>query len=250
MNVSHHSNLMKSHQDRFFSYVRDKLERIDDIKADELSIHKRVLYVTYIDSLSALIFPAYTQNRARFTDFVVKFGGWQHAERVSTPHLVRALSLNPDPAYDKVRALALKTLNAWRSGSHIDLSSDLEAGFVGTHWPPGKSYEQPIAGAAWTHLKHVELLYAYRNSLVHDFRALGPSYDLPEDEEPYYISTHTSSANGTVSEFHWELVYPSAFLRTLAMSALATVETHIRGNQIDPIEVLSTGRYWVEALNR
>lgn len=241
---------MTSRQDRFFSYVRDKLERIDEIKSDELSVHKRVLYVTYIDSLSALIYPSYSQNRARFTDFVIKFGNWQHAEKVSTPHLARALSLNPDPAYDKVRALALKTVNAWRSGSHIDLSFDLEAGFVGTHWPTGKSYEQPVVGATWTHLKHVELLYAYRNSLVHDFRTLGPGYDLPEDEGPYYISTDTASTEGTVAEFHWELVYPAAFLRNLATSALTTVETHIRNNEIDPVEVLRTGRYWIEALNR
>jgi hypothetical protein len=241
---------MTARQDRFFSYVRDKLERIDDITSDKLAVHKRVLYVTYIDSLSALVYPAYTQNRARFTDFVVKFGGWQHAERVSTPHLVRALSLNPDPAYDKVRALAMKTLGEWRSGSHIDLSFDLAAGFVGSHWPNGKLYEQPIVGATWTHLKHVELLYAYRNSLVHDFRALGPGYDFPEDEDPYYISTHTSSVDSNVVEFHWELVYPSAFLCTLATSALDSLEAHIRGNQIDPFEVLSTGRFWIEALNR
>ena len=241
---------MNSPQDRFFSYVRDKLERIDEITSDDLAIHKKVLYVTYIDSLSALVYPAYSQNRARFTDFVVRFGDWEHSERVSTPHLVRALSLNPDPAYDKIRELVLKTLNSWRSGSHIALSSDLEAGVVGTHWPSGKLYAQPDEVATWKHLKHVELLYAYRNSLVHSFRALGPSYDMPEDKVPYYIRTFTSSANTEENESHWELVYPTTFLRELARSALSAVEAHFRDKQIDPIESLRTGRFWVKALNK
>lgn len=241
---------MSSRQDRYFAHVRGKLEQIDRVSGDDLSVHRRVLYVTYVDSLSALVFPAYTQNRPRFTDFVVKFCGWKYAERVSTPHLVRALLLNPDPAFDKVRTLARESVRSWRSGSHIDLSSDLEAGLVGTHWPSGKFYEQPVAGAAWNHLKHVELLYAYRNALVHDFVALGAAYDLPEDDEPYYISTHTVSGGQREEPFHWELVYPSAFLRNLANNGLASVEEHIRRNEIDPFEVLSKGRYWVEALNR
>ena len=93
-------------------------------------------------------------------------------------------------------------------------------------------------------------MYTYRNSLVHEFRALGPGYNLPEDQAPYYISTHTSSASNDASEFHWELVYPLAFLRTLSQSALAAVEMYIGGNQIDPIEVLRTERFWLMALNR
>ncbi len=68
------------------------------------------------------------------------------------------------------------------------------------------------------------MLYTYRNTLVHDFRALGPGYNLPEDQAPYYIITRTSSASNNASEFHWELVYP--------------------------IEVLRSGRFWLKALNR
>jgi hypothetical protein len=241
---------MTSRQDRFFSYVREKLVRIDGITDEDLLVHKKVLYVTFLDSISALIYPAYSQNRARFTEFVLRFGKWEEAERVSTPHLARALSLNPDPAYDKVRALVHSTLDSWRQGAHIDLTSDLEAGVVGTHWPSGKLHEQPVEGAAWTHLKHVELLYAFRNSLVHDFRALGPPYDMPEDESPYYISTHTSPTDSTESEFHWELVYPIDFLRRLASTALDSAEAHVRRNHIDPVEVLRTGRYWLRALNK
>lgn len=237
---------MNTRQDRFFSYIRDKLERIDDIVSDDLKLHKKILYVAFVDSLSALVYPAYSQNRSRFTEFVTRFGNWANSERVSTPHLARALRLNPDPAYDKVRKLVLGTLDSWRPGKLIPLSSDLEAGVVGTHWPSGKVYEQPVEGATWAHLKHVELLYAYRNSLVHGFRPLGTDPEMPEDQDPYYLSSHDSSH----SEVHWELIYPTAFLRGISHSALAAVEQHIRGNQIDPVEVLRSGRFWIRALNK
>lgn len=241
---------MSSRQDRFFSYVRDKFTGIDAITDERLFVHKKVLYVTFLDSISALVYPAYNQNRTRFTNFVLRFGNWEYAERVSTPHLARALSLNPDPAFENVRGLVQKTLASWRAGTRIELSSDIEAGIVGTHWPIGKLYEQPVEGATWTHLKHVELLYTYRNSLVHGFRSLGVPYDMPEDREPYYISTYTSTADSSESEFHWELVYPIVFLRNLVSSALVSVEAHIRQNEIDPVEVLRTGRYWLKALNK
>ena len=73
---------------------------------------------------------------------------------------------------------------------------------------------------------------------------------MPEDEFPYYISTHTSPAHSTEAEFYWELVYPIAFLRRLANTALDSAEAHVRQNHIDPVEVLRTGRYWLRALNK
>lgn len=236
-----HQTLMIASQNRFFDFARDKFNRIEEFASNDLALHRKVLYVTYIDSLSALVYPAYRQNRSRFTEFVIKFGNWANAERVCTPHLARALSLNPDPAYDKIRALVHEKLSAWRLCSHVEISADLEASVVGTHWPSGKHYEQ---------LMHVELLYAFRNSLVHDFRQLGPGYDLPEDHDPYYTTTHTVSGEDKTGSFHWELVYPEAFLRHLADTALLATETHVCANQINPADVLKTGKYWVTALNR
>lgn len=242
---------METKQTWFFAYTKGKLDRIDDISSADLKVHKKILYVAFIDSLSGLVYPAHSQNRERFTEVVLTFGKWNDAGKVSTPHLARALRINPDPSYDKVRDLVLQNLDSWSAGDLIPLSRDLDAGVIGSHWPQGKRYEQPVEGAPWNHLKHVELLYAYRNALVHSFRPLGPDAEMPEDATPYYLSTHDATSGGRGSEeFHWQLIYPTVFLRTLAHDIFEAVEGHIRKNSIDPIEVLRGGKYWIRELNK
>ena len=241
---------MNDRHDRYFGFIREKLEGIDNLDSEALRTHRKVLYVAFVDSLSAIVFPAYSHNRDRFTAFVTQFGNWPDAGRISTPHLARALALNPDPAYNKVRALVSQSFGKWSPGALVPLSQDLEAGVVGTHWPSGRNYEQPVPGASWEHFKHAELLYSYRNSLVHGFRSLGLSAEVPEDREPYYLSSHDATPDAVSKLPHWELIYPVAFLSKLAQSSLTAVETHMRANLIDPVEVLRSGRFWVRALNR
>jgi hypothetical protein len=241
---------MNDRHDRFFAFIREKLEGIDTLDSEALRTHRKVLYVAFIDSLSAIVFPAYLHNRERFTAFVAQFGNWPDAGRISTPHLARALALNPDPAYNTVRALVSQSFGKWSPGALVPLSQDLEAGVVGTHWPRGKNYERAVQGASWEHFKHAELLYAYRNSLVHGFRGLGLGHELSEDQEPYYLSSHDATPDAPSKLPHWELIYPVAFLSSLAQSSLVAVESHLRANRIDPVEVLRSGRFWVRALNR
>ncbi len=242
---------MTPRQSRFFEFTEANLQRIDSLDAADLKTLRKILYVSFIDSLSGLIYPIFSQNRERFTTFVVQFGSWANAEKVNTPHLARALALNPDPSFDKVRTVVLANLNSWGSGELIKIDRDLDAGVIGTHWPQGKRYEQPVDGAPWQHLKHVELLYAYRNALVHGFRPLGHDAEVPEDTEPYYLHTsELSPPPSAESDEYWELIYPTAFLRSLARTLLEATREHICKNEIDPVAVLRGGRYWLRELNR
>jgi hypothetical protein len=242
---------MTPRQTRFFEFTEENLHRIDSLDSADFKTLRKILYVSFIDSLSGLVYPTSSQNRERFTTFVVRFGAWLNAERVNTPHLARALTLNPDPEYDRVRRVVLDNLESWNTGDLVKIDQDLEAGVIGTHWPQGRKHEQPVEGAPWQHLKHVELLYAYRNALVHGFRPLGHDAEVPEDSEPYYL--HTAEISPPPSEGsseYWELIYPTAFLRTLARTLFQATRDHICSNNIDPVAVLRGGRYWLRELNR
>ena len=162
---------MSTRIDRYFGYVGEQLSEIDSLP-EQLKTHRQILYVAFIDSLSTLVLPAYQNNRARFTDFVLAACAWPNATRISSTHLNRALTLNPDPAFNKVRELLYKTIATWSPGELVGIDRDLEAGTIGTHWPHGKQYEHAVPGAPWLHLRHVELLYAHRNALVHGFRRI------------------------------------------------------------------------------
>lgn len=242
---------MESQHERFFVYLKAQLDCIELIELDNLKIHKKILYVSFIDAIAGLVYPTYS-NRERFIELIRNFGSWRHSDKVSVPHLMRALRLNPDPSYNKIRALVTDSLSKWREGDQISLEHDLDSVKVGTHWPSGKKYEQPVEGATWMHLKHVELLYAYRNALVHEFRSLGMDLESSgEDTEPYYLTNYEITNGGTRCEsVHWELIYPSLFLKNLANNIFESVRNHIGQSNIDLIDVVQRGKYWVKELNR
>jgi hypothetical protein len=245
------TDTMSPRQSRFFVFTQANLKRIDSLDAADLKTLRKILYVSFIDSLSGLVYPTFSQNRERFTTFVTRFSSWSNAEKVNTPHLAHALTLNPDPSYNKIRAVVLENLNSWGGGELIKIDCDLSAEVIGTHWPKGKRYEQMVDGTPWQHLKHVELLYAYRNALVHGFRPLGHDVEVPEDTEPYYLNmSETSSSPSAESDDYWELIYPTGFLRSLAHMLLDATRDHICENGIDPVAVLRGGRYWLNELNR
>lgn len=244
-------NNMESRQESFFNYLKHQLDSIELLTSNELKIHKKILYVSFIDTLAGLIYPTYS-NRERFTELVRNFGAWKDADKVSSPHLLRALKLNPDPAYDRIRKLIAESMSEWKEGDQIALDKDLDAAVVGTHWPTGKRYEQPVDGAAWVHLKHVELFYAYRNALIHEFRPLGTDLESwPDDSIPYYLSCYEITKKGAFSELtHWDLIYPSVFLKNLTTNILDSTRVHIAQAGIDPIDVMRSGKYWVKELNK
>lgn len=236
---------MKERHDRFFSYIREKLQQIVAIGHDEYKLHKKVLYVSFLDSMSGLAYPAINSPGQRFVQFVRIFTAWDDCERVCTPHLNRALKLNPDPAYDKVRELVSGTLSKWRVNGQTPISEDLDAGVVGSHWPKGNDYKQIVKGVGLSHLKHTQLLYTYRNSLVHGFRAPSMDLEMPEDYRPYYLGHDSRDGTGV----HFGLIYPTAFLYELCETALNGLEEHYRKNGIDPVAVMRGGRFWLSVLN-
>ncbi|MGI9304277.1 MAG: hypothetical protein ACR2RB_16470 [Gammaproteobacteria bacterium] len=92
---------------RFFEYLRSQLDLINTLSGRDLKLHRKILYVSMIDTVAGLIYPAYG-NRDRFVSVLEVFGGWQDATRVSVPHLVKALERNPSPAYNRLRQKALR----------------------------------------------------------------------------------------------------------------------------------------------
>lgn len=88
--------------------------------------------------------------------------------------------------------------------------------------------------------RHVELLYSYRNHLVHEFRE--PGYDrgvLGDDVTPYYMGMITKQGNGV-----WELAYPTNFFAWVTERALANLRTYLEVNHLDPYAFYRFGSPW------
>jgi hypothetical protein len=239
------------HIDRFIGYFKKQLELIDGIpKSDSSKIFRKALYVSVIDTLSKCVFPHRVGNRERFVAFVMRFSNWSEGYNVSMPHLEKLLRVNPDPAYEKLR----KSIFAAYNGSLVHRSQivgiDTDPTYedIKKDWPVQKECRIPIEGVTLESLQHFNLLYAYRNSLVHELREPGYGMEFDEDEQyPYYHSRTIISGDG--DERRIELVYPVNFFRKIASTCIDKLDTYLKDSQLDPYDYYKFGTYWIAELN-
>ena len=105
---------------------------------------------------------------------------------------------------------------------------------------------EPIEGVKFESLKHVHLLYTYRNSLIHELRNLG--YGLEElslGKEPSYHSMTMEDGKDT-----WQLVYPLGFFENICETCIINLKEYLILNNIDPYNSFNFGSYWKEELNQ
>ena len=90
-------------------------------------------------------------------------------------------------------------------------------------------------------LRHAELLYTYRNNLIHEFREPGDGIEFSNDNEsPYYHGlTHSDYQTKTC-----ELVYPTKFFINLSNIALTAIKTFLISHNLDPFSFFKFGSPW------
>ena len=85
---------------------------------------------------------------------------------------------------------------------------------------------------------HLNLLWVYRNNLVHEFRE--PGYDMGViGDEPYYMGMEDEQGIS-----RWELAYPTTFFAALAERALANLTKQLDGKDLDPYAFYEFGSVW------
>jgi hypothetical protein len=84
--------------------------------------------------------------------------------------------------------------------------------------------------------RYVELLYTYRNHLVHEFRKPGYGIELSDDPTtPYYHGMEGSP---------WELVFPGQFLHNLCGNCIDGLAVHLRTSGLNPYDAYKFGTLW------
>ena len=232
----------------FFEYFRTQLKRVESIGEREYKIHKKILYVSMIDTIAGLIYPTLS-NRKRFTSLLINFASWKEVEYISLPHLVQTLKLNPAPEFDKLREFAYKEYDKWPTCGPLFLDKDIPVTNVGTHWPKSKEFNEAVEEVFLDSLTHAHLLYKFRNALIHNFIPLGSDFEMPEDRQPFYMTTQDLTMQDE-EKFYWNLIYPALFFKDITNNIFKNAESHCLKNRIDPIQVLKTGRYWLKSLNQ
>lgn len=236
--------------DVYIDHFRSKVARLKSYHLDPQDrILKKNILASVLDALSRTTSNYSDGNRERFTAIVANFGDWPDHTRVSAPHIGYLLRNLRSPSFAKAREFIAQTLANNSDGSLVRLSSDPQLEEMKRLWPvpADQKLMNQLSLSSFTHLN---LLYSYRNSLVHELREPGYGMEFSEnDDEPFYHGMTTTNADDSVEEQSLELVYPLNFYFRLTESVIQNVEAYLRRNRIDPYACYRFGSSWVSELN-
>jgi hypothetical protein len=238
--------------DGFISYFKKQLDEIKALQTEHAELYRKLLYVSVLDSLAGSVFPR-RRNRDRYIDFLQRFCSWPDGNRVSLPHLVQLLRKNPDPAFQNLREWTLAKFKVLpvHGGSLMPITHDPLFDEVKREWPVSKEHRTPLEGIDLVALRHFQLLYVYRNSLVHELRTPGYGMEFGNnDKYPFYHGMSTVGKDGAFIGTTIELVYPWRFLHFLCETALDQLNQYCLSNELNPYDSFVFGTYWIRDLNR
>ncbi len=235
----------------YIEHFRNKVKRL---RSYELHVEDRVLkkniLVSILDAISRTTSNYTDGNRERFTGIVANFGAWLNHSRVSAPHVSYLLANLRSPVYESARKFISDVIAKNSDGGFVPLSKDPELEEIRKLWPVPP--EQKLVGQlSLVSFTHLNLLYQYRNSLVHELREPGHGMEFHNNhDEPFYHGMTTVGADGSPQKRTLELVYPLSWYFHLTETVIGNVEKYLRKNRIDPYGSYQFGSSWIGELNR
>ena len=216
----------------FGEYFAEQLRLIGEVPNHH---YRKTLFVGVLDTLSRAGVPQLKdKNRERFIRFTEAFAEWAEAGRVSLPQLAGNLGEHADLAHGAMATEVERRLREWKDGQIYHASDDPVKDEIVAF--AANDVERRLVEAH----THLNLLWVYRNMLVHEFRE--PGYDmgvLGDDPSPYYMSMEDERGAS-----RWELAYPTTFFAALAERALAKLKGHLEANDLDPYSFYEFGSIW------
>lgn len=220
--------------ENYCSYFEEQLAQIQKL---ENRLHKKTLLLVILDTLSRARYPNTRKNKTRFCQLVKEHIRWQDGQRVS---LYQVLLLSPPTNRSKLIDCVHASVGKWKDWGPFDLKAA----------DPLIDEIQALAATAeerklLNDSMHVNLLYAYRNHLIHEFREPGESIETDQGKTSphYYPMTHIQTDEHDERE-SWELVYPLGFFVLLAESCLKNLNHYLSENDLDPYSCYNYGTVW------
>jgi hypothetical protein len=227
---------LRADVERYIDHFRTEHGRIKTLNS---ALHRKLLVVTMLDALARGRNPD-KANEDRFIRLIEGHGVWPHATSVSAPQLAMMIEDRGGPAACGVSDELFRRLceGEWRRRNPaaidgLDRDPKLTDLLLTT---PTKAELQLV-----TQAKHSSLLYAYRCTLVHEYREPGHGMEFDQRETaPYY---HTMMHQGDLGETT-ELVYPTGWFIELVPPILDSLAAYYVENERNPYDAYRFGSPW------
>jgi len=226
--------------DRFTCYFLRQVKEIEAVSGpspQEQKLFQKILFAILLDTLSIAASPAFFyQNKTRFIRFVRSCSAWPDKDRVSSPQLLLALEKRRLIDGTIYRFVSSK-VKAWGVGgtlrSEVDPTMDEIVALNGSREETAAAQDN----------RYDLLLYAYRNSLLHEFREPGYGFDFSEEDNASYQSMLHASGQ-EARGFSWQLSFPLLFFRRLCLSSIWGLHILLTKEGRDPYEAYPFGSRW------
>lgn len=212
---------------------------------DFLDNHKKTLLFSLLDTMSVGVFGnKYRRNGKRFEAFVIEFCGWENAERLSLQQMAFLLEKTGETTFVELRKFTFKELSKYPKSQPVPFSYDPFMEEVQSFLPTDRIFNK----LSLCDLKHVNLLWRYRNSLVHEARSIGADQLFDIEKEPHYIQYYQVGRNEngvSLMEGHWEIYYPLRFFVFLVETAISNLASYLTYHDINPIKNYEFEPLWI-----
>jgi len=224
--------------EEYISHFRDQIQGVRSVQS---ALYKKILIVTMLDALAKGRYPGTPSNGSRFIRLIEEYSDWRHAKLINWPQLEMMILDQGGPKKLGLSAEFMKKLSGgnWRRRNPYQL-----AGFE--HDPkreeilpaPCSRKEEELVDRA----KHSARLYAYRCTLVDEFREPGHGFEFDENAlHPYY---HICSDAGPPHKVTIETVYPTGWFLSLVPPILDGLSNYYRSTNINPYDSHRFGSPW------
>lgn len=246
--------IIEDHKERindFYEFMAEKLSEIDAIKAGDALLYRKVLYISFLDSMAGCVFPN-SGNRERFIRLIDRFSHWEERDRVCMLHLARFCTINSEPDLEKIREYSFSCIRKWQKDdtgtSIIEAKDNPKYSDIKNLWE--KSGKEMGLAYQLSDFKLSSLMYQLRNALVHQFQSRGREFGPLLPDVPFYQFFKTIDLDGNLIPSRFELVYPSSFLSSICKTILQSIYEYLSKGNINPFPTYYAGDFWLRDLNK
>lgn len=242
---------MEEDVNKFIDVVDKLYKNIDTVQSSQFEDnYKKIIAFSTIDMMSKAVYgDSIYGHRNRFTKFILEFGNWEYAERISLQQLIYVISRDSSPLLNELKQYCEGLISNWPTGEPITLNNEPRYEDMVGLWP--KNYK--VGGKIeLDYLKHVNLFYSLRNSLIHENRPLGYSFELFDMSVPYYSSRGVIKRDDSgklveLSHEAFELSHPVKFFYAIIKNSLDNMKQYFLENQVNPYNNFRFGSEWVDS---
>ncbi|OXS61517.1 hypothetical protein B0G93_106178 [Bacillus sp. V-88] len=230
--------------DSYIGVMKDIQESINQLQGKRfLKNHQKTLLFSMLETISNGVYGDRYRNADRFKKFIIEFCEWEYAERVSIQQLALLLEKTEEGEFKRLKAYVFKQIREYPSASSVPFSFDSTVDEIKELMPNG---ETTIKGVDIYNLTHVNLLWKYRNTLVHEARSIGSVEAFDFVDYPHYVHFTMIEVKGENWEV-WKISYPIQFFNKLIESALINVREKLIEIVHDPRSNYDFDELWIKS---